>query len=273
MAPRRVRYRSAIYHEAGVRDIAKLAASYIFPWIYKLGLTKDQVVRWLKGLIPGRKSAALPSYIPDELKLQVAQLLAGTGMILGDVIRELIREMDTPPPGFRWKKDPETGDLRMVKHSYKGEEKGLHRGKKFEGKVFVGCWWATNKPSGKINRKLQATLRKAGGGVFYKIKVVDYTDYYGWAIVPEAEAVALGPILLELCRQVIDEGMGEYRLSAMRLDGMAERRKLTSADVFRLTGIFKSIKYNDETNLDDLQQGRVREFKQQITEILRQYQG
>lgn len=266
-----IRYRTAVYREAGVKDVAKWIGGKLFSWIYKLGLGKQQIIDWLKSLLPKENKSAASSYIPEELKLQMAKLLAGTGMVMGDLIQEIIKELDDPPPGFRWKKDPETGDLRLVKQSYKAPEKGLHWGKQFDGKIFVGCWWATDKPSGSANRKLQNLIKKLDGGIFNKKKTANYTDYFGYTIVDAKDADAAGRQLQAAAKDVELEGDGEYRISAMRLDALAERRKLTSADVYRLTGIFKSIKYNDEINLDDLLMGRVRELKEIIRSLLRSY--
>lgn len=266
-----VLFRGSVYREAGVADVASWIAGKLFGWIYRLGLGKQQVIDWLRSLAP-KKSAAAPSYIPEDLKVQMAQLLASTGMVMGDLIREIIKELDDPPPGFRWKKDPDTGDLRLVKQSYKAPEKGLHWGKKFDGKVFVGCWWATDKPTGGANRKLQNLLKNFNGGVFYKKKTAEYTDYFGYAILEStSQADAAGRTLMDAAEKVIEEGDGEYRLSAIDLTPMSDRRKLTAADVYRLTGVFRSIKYNHEINLDDLLMGRVPILKDPIKNLLKDY--
>lgn len=272
----RIQYAGAVYRRAGVRDVARVLATTIFPWIYKLGLSKERVVEWLNSLtcpLPGGREAQ-HAYIPDDLKLQICRVLSTTGMVVGDVVRELVREIeDNPPPGFRWKKDPDTGDMTLVKHSYKGKEKALHRGIKFEDKVFVGCWWVTENASGSANRRLQSLLRKHDGGVFLKLKVPGATEYYGYAIVESDAADALGLQLDNLCKEVVEEGTGEYRLSAMRLDGLAERRQLHPGDLYTLTGIYKSIKYNHEINLNDLLLGRVPDLKSVVQNLLRKYQG
>ncbi len=275
----RIRYAGAVYRQAGARDIARILATMIFPWIYKLGLGRSKVVKWLSNMsckVPVRQAAH--AYIPDDLKLQVCRMLTDTGMVVGDVIIELIRTIeDDPPPGFRWKKDKETGDLRLVKHSYKGQEKPLHRGKKFAGKVFVGCWWSTDKPSS--SRKIQSLLKRNNGGVFFKFKQDPYTEYFGYCIVPREEADQLGDQLNQMVRSIAasDHGGGtveeSYRLSASKLDALDERRQLNAGDIYTLTGIFKSNKYNHEVNLTDLLLGRVSEFKSIVQGILRSYQG
>jgi len=277
----RIRYAGAVYREAGTRDIAHVLATMIFPWIYKLGLARERVIEWLENLscnVPVRQ--AEHPYIPEELKLQVCRMLATTGMLVGDVVTELIREIeDNPPPGFRWKKDKDTGDVRLERHSYKGKEKPLHRGLKFEGMVFVGCWWSTDKPSSSPNRKIQSLLRANDGGVFFKLRQDPYTEYFGYAIVPVPKADGLGEALDDLCKSIAasDHGTGSvtesYRLSAAYLDALAERRQPNPGDIHTLTGVFKSNKYNHEINLTDLLLGRVSEFKSSIQDILRKYEG
>lgn len=258
-----VQHQAGIYRVAGVRDVARLVVSYLWKWIYRLGLGKNQVIEWLWSLVPKgereantRRLTAATGVISDEMKVEISRILTHTGISLGDLVRYIVNEMDDPPPGYRWRKDPDTGDLRLIKHSYKGEEKAIHRGRRFENQVFVGVWWATRKPSGPTNRKIQAILRRNKGGVFFKEKPGEYTDYYGYAIVPLGKETGLGQQLKTLADQVKDEGDGEYRLSAISLDALAERRKVTPEDVITLSGIYKSIKYNWELNLTDILNGR-----------------
>jgi hypothetical protein len=258
-----VKHRAGIYRIAGVRDVARLITSYLWKWIYRLGLGKNQVIEWLWSLVPEkerksstRRLTAATGVISDEMKLEVARILSRTGMSIGDLARYIIEEMNDPPPGFRWRKDPASGDERLVKHSYKGEEKAIHRGRRFEGQVFVGAWWATRIPSGKANREIQRLLRRNNGGVFFKAKPADYTDYYGYAIVPLGKEEALGYQLKDIAEKVKNEGDGDFRLSAASLDALAERRKVGPEDIITLTGIYKSPKYNWELNLTDILNGR-----------------
>lgn len=254
------RFQQVVYRQAGVVDIARLVTSYLWQWLYRTGITKQQVLDFFASFDPRKYlKEHRGGLIPDEIKLAVAKLLASSGIEYGDFVRQLSDELDDPPPGFRWKTD-RFGAETLVKVQSKAPEKALVRGKDFSDQVFIGVWWSTSLPKGKANQALQRYLRKHNGAVFWKVKVEGGQQYGGFLMTPLASAKGVAIEVQQLTEGVVHESDGSYKLSAIRLDGPAEHRDVRSTDQIALPGI-NSIKYNDRYTLVDLLNGRIAEFK------------
>jgi len=119
-------HNSGLYRVAGVRDVARLVSSLLWKWIYRLGLGKNQVIQWLESLVSPNDRTAGIGLISDEMKKEIAQIVTKTGISMGDLVCYIIEEMDDFFFGYRWRKDKKTGDLRLVKHSYREPEKTIH---------------------------------------------------------------------------------------------------------------------------------------------------
>ena len=254
------KFKNAAYRKASLKDLARIVASYLWQWIYRTGITKQQVIDWFAKFDPRQYLKERQSgLIPDEIKLAVARMLATSGIEYGDFVQQLSTELENPPPGFRWKTD-RFGSEILVKVSGQSEEKPLVRGKKFAGTVFIGVWWSTSLPRGKSNQALQRYLRKHNGAVFWKVKDAGKMQYGGFLMTPIASAKGVAVEVKQLCEAMSHEDEGEYSLSAVRLDGPAEHRKVEKSDQIALPGI-NSIKFNDRYTLIDLLNGRIAEFK------------
>jgi hypothetical protein len=192
------------------------------------------------------------------------RLLSRTRIAMGDFQREVIREvMDSDPgPGYRWDMDT-FGRKFLVKVRSKVEERGLVRGKGFRDKTLIGIWWTTKNPRGSPHRSLVGWIRKNGGNLFLNWAYPDGgREYGGFVIVPSASASGAAVQAFDRVEKATSDGDGEYRLSAVTLDALADGKRIENSDKVRLPNI-NSIKFNWEYNLPDLLNGRVAEYKKE----------
>lgn len=279
---RLVRIGGTLYRQAGVKDLAQLIVGYLWEWIYRTGISKQQVLDFFRKFDPrkwlrGRRGDALP----DDLIQQVARLMSHTGIQMGDLFVELEKALDTPPPGYRWKVD-RFGTETLVKVQQQGKEHPIVKGKRFANQVFFGAWWVTGLPKGRANQALQRLCRSNNGGVFWNQKIVagprgidtvpesEQTwnvqipaggrQYGAFCIVDQDNADEASGQLKKAADAMAQEGGGEYRLSAISLNGPAEHRAVKASDQVH-TRYIKSIKFNWKYNLTDLLNGRIAEFK------------
>jgi hypothetical protein len=257
-----------IYKQAGWRDWVKVVVSYLLPIIYKLGITKEQVFSWLEELASRTTKASileskLPAALKEKLLSVMSEAMVNSGLPSSDFVLEVMKELNEPQPGYRWKKDA-LGSQRLVRQKGpKSTERPLLRGARFRDKAFVGLWWYTDDSKSRNHRKLQALLRKYGGKVFHREKSgVGFWEYFGGIVVPEDEARSIGSDLYFIAEDFkAEEGDRDYRLSATRLEPLSENKPIHGHDVITLPGIFLSQKYNWELNLPDLINGRSKNSK------------
>jgi hypothetical protein len=263
--PPSIRLGSLVYRQASWHDWVNVLARSFWETIYKLRLSREEVVAWLKGFaekLTARQAATIDTdFVPDTLVDQLANALAMVDLPSGMFIQALIKKIsEKPPAGFRWELDDD--GRHYLKRQHGGApttERPIAKGLKFIGQVFVGAWWHTDTPTSSATKQLQSALKKAGGGIFYKLKRpgVGVTEYYGYAIVPLEEALLLGQILAGLGLQLLEEGpTRDFRISAAKLDGFAEKRTVGIEDVITQSGIFKSEKFNWEFTITELLNGR-----------------
>jgi len=248
--------------------------------MYKFELSVEQVVSWIEKLAPKLKQAVGPKdiKIPKELTTLLAKTLANVDIPLGDFIYYVTKRLiENPPSGYRLQK----GDLGQLyvkkqKHGPKSTERPLHKGAKFRDKVFIGLWWYTDTPKSSASVKLRNALKHLGGGIFYKKPGgVGFTEYFGYAIVPQKEADAAGTNLKTHAEALKKESQDrEYFLSAIRLDSLAEGDTVKTSDVFTVPDLFRSQKFNWELNLPEVLNGRSRErgVNLAMKDLLKSYQ-
>jgi len=247
-------------------DIVRMVLGYLWEWIYRSGITQQQVIDFFTSFDPrawlrSRKAANPLPTIPDEIKTAVAKLLVMTGWNMGQFALELEKQIRHPPPGFRWRTD-KWGNSVLVEEGVAGEQPIVKR-KGFADHVFIGIWWHTAAPRGAANQELQRFIRANGGKTFWRPKRLydGFKQYGAYIITTQTDATAVADALCALMPEVEAEGGGEYRLSAIKMDGIAEHREVRRSDQF-WAGCIRSIKLNWEYNLDDLLNGRIGEFKQ-----------
>lgn len=248
-------------------DWVSTLARYFFSVIYETGLTKEQVVGWLEKLVkssPSTQAAVLsPTIIPQSLVKKLAEAMAAVDIDSGSFYQALIRSLNDPPPGFKWKVD-DLGQHRLVKFSQEPvKEKALAKGKLYHNKAFVGVWWYTDNSKSSACVRLRNTLTRNNGAIFYKVKSgADVTEFFGGCISKESRASQVGSELhhwAELLKS--EEGPRDYRLSACSLSSLANHETVKASDTITISGLFKSMKYNWEYNLPDLLNGRLRDPK------------
>ena len=262
--PPSIRLGKLVYRQASWHDWISVLASSFWEIIYKLRISREDVVAWLNSFatkVASRHATVDTDFIPDTLVDQLADALAMVDLPSGMFIQALIKKIsDKPPAGYRWELDDDGRHyLRRQRGGPLTTERPIAKGLKFIGQVFIGAWWHTDAPSSKATKQLQNTLKKAGGGVFYKLKRpgVGVTEYYGYAIVPLDESLLIGQILAGLGLQLMAEDpTRDFRLSAAKLDGFSEKRTVSVEDVITHSGIFKSEKFNWEFTITELLNGR-----------------
>lgn len=256
-----IRFRGAVYKEARVQDLVRMVLRYLWDWIYRAGLTKQQILAWFGSLLHcDISSGRQAGIIPTELRDTIARLMANQSWNCGDFMEALTDELEKPIPGYRWKAG-EHGQHVLVKVRSEIGERAVVQGKRFAGKIFLGAWWETVTPSGPANRRLQNAIKKNGGSVFWNEKRAGGGRKYGAFVVADrAAAEQIANTLCRLADAVTSEGDGDYRLSAIGMDGIAEHRDVRPSDQVWV-GCIRSIKFNWEYSLPDLLNGRIEEFK------------
>lgn len=253
-----LRYRSALYREAGVRDLAKMVLNYLWSWVYKAGITKKQLLNWFRGILRCDLPVATADLIPTELRNAIMKLMAGQGWNCGDFMQALEIEIEKPVSGYRWKSD-KFGRHVLVKVKSDVGERAVVRGKRFVNDIFIGLWWTAKEPRVSSNRKLQNQVKKFGS-IFWNDKLPDGGRQYGaFVIVPRGQASSVADTLCSLAADVDLDG-GEHRLSAISMQGIAEHREVRDSDQI-WAGCIRSIKFNWKYSLPDLLNGRIEEFR------------
>lgn len=255
------RYRAALYREAGVKDLARMILNYLWTWIYKAGLTKQQVLDWFQQILRCDVPERTADVIPTSLRDAIMKLMAQQSWNCGDLMMALEEEIEKPIPGYRWKSETKTGRHVLVKVRSDIGERAVVRGKRFANDIFIGVWWTTQNPRGSANRRFQNQIKRENGAVFWNEKLPEGGRQYGaFLIVPRNRADDTANVLCSFADEVDLEGSGEHRLSAISMAGIAEHREVRDSDQV-WTGCIRSIKFNWQYSLPDLLNGRVEEFK------------
>lgn len=268
-----------VYRSANWRDWADTLVKSLYAIMYRFGISVEQMVSWINQVAKKFKGAALdPSTIPDEVLSLLANAAAGVDIPLGDFFNHAIKRLlEDPPPGYRLQKD-DLGQtyVKRQKRGPKSKERPLTKGAKFRGKVFVGVWWYTDAAKTSATAKLRNKLKSLGGGVFYKKPAgVGFTEYFGYAILPKGEVTSSGVDLRWLGEDLkAEDGDRDYRLSAAKLDSLAEGEPVKSSDTFTAPQLFKSEKFNWELNLVDVLNGRSKDpaLNAAVKQLLSGYQ-
>lgn len=238
-----------------------MALRGLWDWIYRAGLSKQQIRNFILGLVNCDIGSRTAGILPEDLVKQIAGILSSQEWNCGDFVNALDDALEHPPPGFRWKTD-KFGHTVLIKVRSEVSEQPIVKGKRFADDVFIGAWWTTYRPTASANRRLQNFIKRQDGSVFWNEKLEDGGRQYGaFIIVDEAGADYVAEQLCNLANQVEGEGGGEYRLSAIKMIGIAEHREVRVSDQICLSCIC-SIKFNWKYNLDDLLNGRIEAFKQ-----------
>ncbi len=263
-----LRFRGAIYRLAGVKDLAKLAASYLFDWIYYSHLTKEAAVEFLSKLNPREflrkfkrtRERDSSSLISEDLVAKIAELYSQTDMAWGDFIMELTSALDNPPPGYDWVVID--GEHRLVKEGAPRKSKPPVRGEKFAGYILLSIWWRTKKATGKPSRALQSLLRKRGGIFHNSYNKADKTrEYGGFVVLPKVSVEGIGLTARSLGESLLEANPDDqFQLSAVSLDKLAKEEKLDNSDRF-FTHSVKSVKFNPKHTLVELVNGDAPEYK------------
>lgn len=268
------------YRSANWKDWANVVVNQLFALMYKLGISVETMIGWLKKLQQKLADSGPFSSrdIPEDVVGLLAKAISASNIPAGDFLRYCTqRLLEDPPKGYRKKKD-DLGNTYIVKQTRgpKSTERPLHRGAKFRDKVFVGGWWYTDNPRGGNHARLRNLFKKAGGGIFHKEKSgLGFTEYYAYAILPEDEVLSFGMDILPYAEDLkAEEGDRDYRLSAARLDSLADGEPVKSSDTFTAPRLFKSTKFNWELNLPDVLNGRSKnqQLNAAVKDLLRQYQ-
>ena len=223
-----VRYGTAVYWLAGVKDLAQLVAGFLFRWLADAHLAKSEVLTWLRKFyqqVAGNRTAIAGDLLPQYLVRHIAKVfseLSDKGVTFGDFVAELSAALDKPPAGFVWV--VRNGQEYLIRNK-PGKPTMPVRGNRFKGYVMVGIWWTTPDAKSRSNRQLMQFLKKHQGGVFFKrtARETKLREYGGFvlAMTPSVEAVGI-----EL-RALAQEASQQYHLSAVRLDRLAEQDPAT----------------------------------------------
>jgi len=253
-------FRGAVYRTASLKQIAKVIVGYLWKWLARTGTTRQQLLSWFTKFLHCDTEQRTADILPTDIVQSIAKLMAKGGMNCGDFILELERALDHPPAGYRWKTD-QYGHQILVSSKNETEEKAIVRGKRFKDKIFIGVWWKTFKASGKMSRRLQNTIKRNNGAVFWNVRLDDGSRQYGgFVVADESDADPIADLICTAAAAADEEGGGEHRLSAISMDGIAEHREVRKSDQVWL-GCIRSIKFNWKYNLTDLLNGRIAEFK------------
>ena len=242
-------------------DWVAVLARYFFSTIYDLGLTKEKVVGWLGNLSAKQAAVLAPKTIPKSLVKRLAEAMASIDIPSGQFLQALIKALDVPPAGFKWKVD-DLGNHRLVRFSQDPvREKGLARGQRFRKKAFVGVWYYTDDPKSSAAIRLRNAIKANNGEIFYKVKSgAGVSEFFAGCIVPETKVGQVGATLLaraEIFKS--EDGPRDYRLSACSLQSLVEHVTIKSSDTITISGLFKSSKYNWEYTISDILNGRLRD--------------
>jgi hypothetical protein len=267
-----VRYGSAVYRLAGIRDLAQLVAGFLFRWLADAHLSKTEVLDWLRKLyqqVTGKRAAAIKGdLLPQYLVKHIAKVfseLSEKGVTFGDFVAELSSALDKPPAGFVWV--VRNGQEYLVRNK-PGKPTMPIRGNRFKGYVLIGIWWTTMDAKSRGNRQIMQYLKKHQGGVFFKRtdRETKMREYGGFALAMSPSVEAIG---IEL-RSLAEEASQSYHLSAIRLDRLAEQDPATgrtlplnTTDQF-FTHSIKSIIFRPiepRYTLDQLVNGMVPEYQ------------
>jgi len=262
-----LRFRGALYKLAGVKDLAKMAAAYLFDWIYYAHLTKEQVVSFLSKLNPATflrkfkytRERDSSSLISEDLLAKIADLYSQTDMAWGDFIMELTSALDNPPPGYRWVIIDD--EHRLEKEGVKRVKKPPVRGERFSGYVLVSVWWRTPKATGSQSRALQSLLRQKGF-IFHNVlhKEDKSREYGGFIVLPKVAVEGMGLTARSLGEKLIEASPeSQFQLSAVDLTKLAKEKQLDNSDRF-FTHSIKSVKFNPEHTLIELVNGNAPEY-------------
>jgi hypothetical protein len=255
----RLKYRLASWY-----DWVNTLWGYLLDVMYRFHISREDIVGWLEHFADRwdskKKKATLNlDLIPDDLVEHFARVMALMDQPANVIVPAVIKKMyEQLPPGYRWRKE---GSLHYIEKQQGGSptrERPVAIGQKFIGQVFIGAWWYTDNPTTTANKQLQNALKRNGGGVFYRTKNgLGVTEYYAYAIVPEERALPAGEELYGIFQRLIAEGpTRDWRLSAARLDRLAERQPIQADDIITHPGVFRSVKYNHDFTLTDLLNGR-----------------
>lgn len=269
-----VRYGSAVYRLAGIKDLAHLVAGFLFRWLADAHISKSEVLSWLRNLyqeITGTRTAISGDLVPQYLVRHIAKVfseLSEKGVTFGDFVMELSAALDKPPAGFVWV--IRNGQEYLVKNK-PGKPTIPVRGTRFKGHVLVGVWWTTANAKSRENRQLMQYLKRHRGGVFFKRtdKSTKLREYGGFALALEPSVNAIGIDLKALAHEAAEQ----FQISAVKLDGLAEQdpvtgkaRPLNTTDV-HFTHSIKSIIFRPvepRYTLDQLVNGMVPEYRDLI---------
>jgi hypothetical protein len=231
-----VRYGSAVYRLAGIRDLAQLVAGFLFRWMADAHLSKSETLTWLKqlyGQVKGSRTAIAGDLLPKYLVIWVVR----------------------------------NGQEYLVRNK-PGKPTMPVRGNRYKGYVMVGIWWTTDDAKSRGNRQLMQFLKRHQGGVFFKRtdRASKNREYGGFALALSPSVEALG---IEL-RALAQEATKQYHLSAIRLDRLAEQDPVTgrtlplnSTDQY-FTHSIKSIIFRPvepRYTLDQLVNGMIPEYQ------------
>lgn len=223
-----VRYGSAVYRLAGIKDLAQLVAGFLFRWMADAHLAKADVLVWLRKLyqqVTGSRTAIAGDLLPQYLVRHIAKVfseLSDKGVTFGDFVAELSAALDKPPAGFVWV--VRNGQEYLIRNK-PGKHTMPIRGNRFKGYVLVGVWWTTPDAKNRGNRQLMQFLKKHQGGVFFKRtdRETKLREYGGFALAMTPSVDALG---IEL-KALAQEAAQQYHLSAIKLDRLAEQDPAT----------------------------------------------
>lgn len=252
-------FRSALYREAGVRDFARMVVSHLWSWIYRSGVSREQIINWFQRFL----RCDVPTtaeLLPQELVNTIARLMAGADWNCGDFVIALEEALERPPVGFRWRTD-QLGRHYLAKVESDVQESAIIKGKRFADRIFIGAWWTTEAPRGQANQKLQRFIRGNDGAVFWNDKSERGRQYGAFLIVDRNDGEGTANALCDLAIRVDLEGQGEHRLSAISMDGIAEHREVRNSDQVWV-GCIRSIKFSWTHSLPDLLNGRIDEFRE-----------
>ena len=266
------------YKVASWYDLVAMVANIFFGIIYKLGLTREQVVGWLENLLKTEeaKTATVPTqFVPDELVDQLAAAMARVDVPSGQFIQALIKRISTDPPsGYRWRKTDQ-GTYLVKQKGPPSKERPPTRGKKFDDKAFVGVWWHTDNSRG-AHARLQAAIKKLGGTVFHRKRMgAGFTEYFAGFIVPIDHVRDIGEDLAFFEEELVQDCPdAQLRLSAIDLSNLSENQPVLGHDAITIPRLFKSQKFNWEYNVQDLINGRVTDsaLNTAIKTLLKNYQ-
>jgi hypothetical protein len=278
-----VRFQGACYRYAAdskpglLSRAARWFLDKLWGAVYAAGWTYEELSEWLLGVLGTERRAA--GWDPDDedviaLAEQLLTVLAKSGMFPGDILREIMKHklLDHPPAPYRWEVD-NFGRKQLVKTRSEVPEQGIVRGKRFAGKSLIGVWWTTMKQRSRAHKEFVRWLQSkdVGGKIFLNWTIPAEgvggmgggREYGAFVLVPTDIAPIRGGEIKERIERVTKAGDGEYRLSGVKLDGLAEGKRIENSDQLRVPGVVNSIKFNWDYTLPTLLNGGVAEYKGQ----------